>query len=331
MHLRTSQIQTEYCFYNLISRTEKVTENRYIECRYAYDGKGRLIRETDGEGNETDYRYEEDSAYPCASSYGDGTVLACTYSRTGRRLTEDDGAVRREYGYNKGGYRTMERDGEGNETRYLYDGMGRKLACYTPIQWQNKDGRRIEYKYDFLERLIDTVHPDGSHERLYRDGEGNIIKEVHPNAYDDKTGDGAGTVRDYDGENRLVSVTEPDGTAGESYAYDLKGRCVCRTDADGFSTYYAYDLLGRLIEELSPAGEDAGRAVYRRTSYEYDNNGSLIRETRHGGEYREDGTVLTQGEDLTLSFAYDAKNRLVSVEDGLGARVSYRYDARGKG
>ncbi|MCH5262821.1 MAG: AHH domain-containing protein, partial [Lachnospiraceae bacterium] len=365
--------------HNITSRIEKAYDNHYTERLYEYDDMGRLTKETDGEGYETTYRYEEDSAYPSVTVYGDGTNLTCTYSRNGRKLTEDDGAVRWEYAYNKGGYRTMERDGEGNETRYLYDGMGRKLALYTPIQWKEQSGKRTEYRYDFLERLIDTAYPDGSHERKYRDGEGNVLKEVHPNAYDNKTQDGEGTAYDYDGENRmlrihypdggverffhdsngnrikhvlpeqynektddgagwqyaydegnrLVSVTGPEGTIEETYAYDLRGNCIRRTDARGCSTYYTYDLLGRLVQELVPVGEEASAVTYRKTSYEYDDNGNRIKEIRHGGNYGAEGELLTEGEDLTLTFAYDARNRLVRVEDGQGARVSYRYDARG--
>ena len=365
--------------HNIISRVEKASESHYTECLYEYDDMGRLTKETDGEGHATTYRYEEDSDYPSVTTYGDGTNLTCTYSRNGRKLTEDDGAVRWEYAYNKGGYRTMERDGEGNETRYLYDGMGRKLALYTPIQWKEQSGKRTEYRYDFLERLIDTAYPDGSHERKYRDGEGNVLKEVHPNAYDNKTQDGEGTTYDYDGENRvlrirypdggverffhdsngnrikhvlpeqydpetddgagwqyaydegnrLVSVTGPEGITEETYAYDLRGNCVCRTDERGCSTYYTYDLLGRLVQELSPVGEDTDKVSYRKTTYVYDDNNNKISEIRHGGNYGADGELLTEGEDLTLTFAYDARNRLVRVEDGQGARVSYRYDARG--
>ena len=66
------------------------------------------------------------------------------------------------------------------------------------------------------------------------------------------------------------------------------------------------------------------------TEYAYDANGNRVRETRYGGSYQEDGTLKeTGGQDLTLAFAYDARNRLVRVEDGLGARVTYRYDVRG--
>ena len=365
--------------HNLIIRKEKTAEGHYIEESYSYDHMGRLISQSDGEGHVTAYRYREDSVYPSVTVYGDGSELECEYSRDGRRLAEDDGAVRWEYAYNRGGYRTMERDGEGNETHFLYDGMGRKLAMYTPRQWKEKTGGRTDYRYDFMDRLTDTVHPDGSHERVLWDGEGNIRKKVHPNAYDERTKDGEGTVYDYDLDNRLirihhpdggverlsydgagnrtghvlpeqyeessdagagwtygydegnrlVSVTGPDGVLEHTYAYDLWGNCICRTDGKGCSIYYAYDLAGRLIRELAPAGEEAGNVSYRMTSYSYDDSGNRIKEVRHGGRYGAEGQLLAEGEDLTLTFAYDARNRLVRVEDGLGAGVSYRYDARG--
>ncbi|MEY8268875.1 RHS repeat-associated core domain-containing protein [Lachnospiraceae bacterium 64-25] len=365
--------------HNLTGRKEKTAEGAYIEKSYSYDALGRLTHETDGEGHETCYRYEEGSAYPASTLYSDGTELKCEYSHSGRKLSEDDGAVRWEYAYNQGGWRTMERDGEGNETHYLYDGMGRKLAMYSPRQWAEKSGKRTDYRYDFLERLTDTAYPDGSHEKLFRDGEGNILKKVHPNAYDGKTKDGEGTSYDYDGENRLlrihypdggverffydaegnrikhvlpeqydetlddgegwtyaydagdrlVSVTGPEGIVENTYAYDPWGNCVRKTDEKGCSAYYTYDLMGRLIRELVPVGEDAGNVRYRKTSYAYDDNGNRIKETRHGGSYGAEGELLAEGEDLILTFAYDAKNRLVRVEDGQAARISYRYDARG--
>lgn len=41
------------------------------------------------------------------------------------------------------------------------------------------------------------------------------------------------------------------------------------------------------------------------------------------------GQLLQAGKDLTLTFAYDARNRLIQIQDRTGARVTYGYDARG--
>ncbi len=365
--------------HNLTVRKQKTGEGSWSKESYAYDRMGRLTQEQDGEGHATRYCYEKQSAYPYRTIHADGSELVCEYDRSGRRLWEEDSAGRTEYGYNRSGWQTMVRDGEGNETHFLYDGMGRKLACYSPKQWKEKKGKRTEYRYDFLERLMDTEYADGSHEKLVRDGEGNILKEVHPNAYDPVTKDGAGTVYEYDGDNRLlrirypdggverffydgagnrikhvlpeqydaerddgegwnytydegnrlIAMTGPDGVVEETYAYDLWGNCVRKTDADGYTTHYTYDLEGRMIQKLEPSGESREDISYCKTVYTYDNNGNRIREIRYGGRYGEDGSLLEAGTDLILTFTYDAWNRLVRVEDGLGARASFSYDVRG--
>ena len=51
-------------------------------------------------------------------------------------LEDDCGRV--EYAYNAKNYRTMVRDGEGNESHYMYDGMGRLLAMYMPKAWKTR-------------------------------------------------------------------------------------------------------------------------------------------------------------------------------------------------
>ncbi len=365
--------------HNLILRSEKTAKEEWREEKFIWDAMGRLTAEEDGEGHLTRHCYEETSAYPYRTVYADGTELLCGYDELGRKMWEEDDTGRTEYAYNRNGWQTMERDGEGNETHRLYDGSGRLTALYSPEQWAAGNGKRTEYRYDFLDRLTETIYGDGSHEKQFRDGEGNIVKKVHPNAYDARTEDGEGTRYDYDGENRmlrtrypdggverffydgtgnmvkhvlpgqydensddgagytyaydgenrLLTVTAPDGIVEETNAYDLWGNRVSKTDADGYRSYYTYDLSGRLVRELIPMGRDQGDLHYRMTAYDYDANGNRVREIRYGGRYTEEGILTEAGTDLILTFTYDARNRLVRVEDGLGARVSYRYDVRG--
>ncbi len=174
--------------HNLTFRSEKTAEGEWREEKFTWDHMGRLTAEEDGEGHLTRYCYEEDSAYPYRTVYADGTELRCGYDRLGRKLWEEDETGRTEYAYNRNGWQTMERDGEGNETHRLYDGSGRLTALYSPKQWAAGNGQRTEYRYDFLDRLTETIYGDGSHGKQFRDGEGNIIKKVHPNAYDPKIG-----------------------------------------------------------------------------------------------------------------------------------------------
>ena len=194
---------------------------------------------------------------------------------------------------------------------------------------RTEDGEGTRYDYDGENRMLRTRYPDGGVERFFYDGTGNMVKHVLPGQYDENSDDGAGYTYAYDGENRLLTVTAPDGIVEETNAYDLWGNRVSKTDADGYRSYYTYDLSGRLVRELIPMGRDQGDLHYRMTAYDYDANGNRVREIRYGGRYTEEGILTEAGTDLILTFTYDARNRLVRVEDGLGARVSYRYDVRG--
>jgi len=65
---------------------------------------------------------------------------------------------RMEYGYNARNFRTLFRDGEGNETRCMYDGMG------------------YGYEYDAAGNLTRVMSPEGNQEAAYTyDLCGNIL------------------------------------------------------------------------------------------------------------------------------------------------------------
>ena len=117
-------------------------------------------------------------------------------------------------------------------------------------------GKRLK-KLDNLDRLIHTKNPDGGHERLMRDGEGNILKRVHPNAYDSCRDDGEGTTYDYDSDGNNIRIHYPDGGC-ERIFYDSEGNRIRHVmpesydpqtdDGEGFT--YTYDACSRLTGTL---------------------------------------------------------------------------------
>ena len=147
--------------------------------------------------------------------FADGETCSFEYDKAGRMMAQEDVCGRTEYGYNARNRRALVRDGEGNETRWMYDGMGRLLALYLPKAWKEQHGE-YSYSYDFLDRLIHTKNPDGGHERLMRDGEGNVLKRVNPNAYDPSRDDGEGTTYDYDSDGNNIRIHYPTGDASAS-------------------------------------------------------------------------------------------------------------------
>lgn len=99
----------------------------------------------------------------------------------------------------------------------------------------------------------------------------------------------------------------------------------------GRTGYRRYALDGSLQELLQPTEEGDGEILYRRTAYDYDLNGNMVREQRCGGYWDRNGNLVkTDGADLILQFTYDKRDRRIRVEDGTGAAISYRYDVQGK-
>lgn len=124
--------------------------------------------------------------------------------------------------------------------------------------------------------------------------------------------------------NRVVGITREDGLTEKSFAYDRKGNCIEETDALGYKTYHSYDEAGRRTGTWEyAAGTDEAGSYYRVTQYIYDAAGNIIEE-RRGMD-----AVMPQEYPhhfLSIQKKYDRQNRLISVEDGTGACISYSYD-----
>ena len=318
------QIFYEYdTCHNLLSMRENVDDERFLETIYEYDCFGRLVTHVDPRGQKTTYTYREHENKPAKIHYPDGEEVTFTYDKVGRLMEQKDSIGTIEFGYNADDYRTLIRDGEGNESRYLYDGMGRLLAEYSPKAWKEKQGE-ISYKYDFLDRLVDTIYPDGSHERILRDGEGNIRKEIHPNAYQEKGEDGEGIRYEYDSDYNKIRIHYPDGGC-ERFFYDAEGNRIKHIlpeyydeeQDDGIGYEYTYDQAGRLIIIRDPNGEIEASYTYdlldnitsktdafgKTTYYQYDRRGNLL-------------TVLTPAKEIEKQEEESSySNKIQIIED----------------
>lgn len=346
--------------HNLIETNEKVSCNgTTIQQMYQYDRKGRLIQKTDACDAAIIYTYEDKCGKPSVVRFADGQEVRYEYDALGRQMALEDDCGRVEYAYNAKNYRTMVRDGEGNESHYMYDGMGRLLAMYMPKAWKIRKDEYI-YKYDFLDRLIDTIKPDGSHERQMRDGEGNILKKVHPNAYNALADDGDGIRYEYDSDGNNTRIRYPDGGC-ERIFYDAGGNRVKHvlpeyydpTMDDGKGTVYEYDSAGRLTRVTQPDGtidaeyayDQKGNVISRTDAlgntsyYDYDLRGNLIQSLIPSKE--EGGDTLYQ----KITYSYDGNGNKIKEhrrsgywdkdgnllrEDGTGLCLTFTYDCRSR-
>ena len=195
-------------------------------------------------------------------------------------------------------------------------------------------GKRLK-KLDNLDRLIHTKNLDGGHERLMRDGEGNVLKRVHPNAYDSCRDDGEGTTYDYDSDGNNIRIHYLDGGC-ERIFYDGEGNRIRHVmpesydpqtdDGEGFT--YTYDACSRLTGVTGPDG-------VRQASYTYDPAGNLTEETDAEGRctyrYNSQGKVceITDQEGNRETFRYDREGRMVLHVDRNGSEVRTTYNVDG--
>ena len=334
-------------------RMVSMTDSLGHATSYSYDSlDGHLLKEPscvkDAAGNRAEYEYDTAGRKNCI--------------KTDAGITE----IR----YNPQNYPTYVKDGNGGELRRAYDKLGNLTAMFPPNQgtdgncwlyrydffdrlvetrdplgniWKKErnlagdilcekmpDGQEIRYEYDTDSRKLRTIYADGSVERRFYDGNGNLVKKVRPENYCKDTDDGPGITYAYDSMNRLTQARDEEGQMQSTYTYDASGHIVEKTNGAGYTTYYAYDLLGNRLgmwEPVEQQGDGKGELLYRATLYEYDSESNKIREKRGLDKV---GARQTPKRTHEIRFGYDALNRLVSVEDSHGARAEYRYNSLGR-
>lgn len=136
----------------------------------------------------------------------------------------------------------------------------------------------------------------------------------------------------YDALDRLTVKDVPVGAYREfdvTYTYDLLGRLVQATDAEGFYVTRSYDALGRMLTDHN---------VFYGKYLAYDLAGRLTRIAWPGGDavdydylvtgemsrVRENGA--TSGVGVLATYGYDALGRRTSLTRGNGTVTSWSYD-----
>jgi len=207
-----------------------------------------------------------------------------------------------------------------NKRETLYDGAGNK-ASVSELTTGAATSKTSFLNYDPFGRPGTIQPPDGAAHNvtLTYSGARQIDRAVKiATAVGSETS--ATTTEVYDRQGRLLSVTEPSGSAGAnvttSYGYDVGSRLVSVSTPATVSGIpvtqtrsFSYDRAGLLQSETHP---ELGAAGNGSTTYpRYDSRGHLLR--------RIDG-----GNDLT--FSYDAAERLFQVKETGGRTLkSFTY------
>lgn len=356
----------EYSVFHLLSETDPSGKVK----SYKYDPAGRMIETIDGEVKKTfEYdacgRLFKTVEY---DANGGLTVSLQAFDLLDRVIeeTREDGKgnclTRVTYGYDESGNRTTVTnysDLGSSTTTTLYDNRRQPILVTDP----EGNTTRFEYKYDYINEFGQTVpytistDSMGNSIESIKDTQGRVSCIIQRNAmgdlihkrnfFYDKNGNKTRqediptkkpgtekmkviTLWDYDGMNRLRSITEAAETPEQQQKqifYNAFGEKCEVIKPDGVSIRYSYDLLGRLIQQSSSDGS----IDY---VYFYNNHGHLTKiEDRVSGlkttrQYDTYGRMIKekQANGLGVEFEYDSSDRLkkVILPDGSGIEYVYK-------
>jgi RHS repeat-associated protein len=296
---------------------------------YEYDAAGNLIGLTDALGHKTTWSNYTATGLPQRRIDINGVVTDYAYNANGTLRSETllvGGATRTtQYFYDHNRRVTDIVRSSGDVTRYRYNTAGRREYIGNGPGEYVQLGRDVPTNSSFTTSArqvpslsagtpaptaagsFSSTRQLDSLGRAYTDrgNNGQQVNYRYDNNGNLKTRtDAAGrtTLYDYDAQNRLISVTAPDGGV-TVYHYDSRGHLDYVQDARGLRTTYTYNGFGERKTQSSP---DSGN-----TSYDYYPSGHLQTETKGNG--------------LVISYAWDALDRMTSRASG-GVTESFFYD-----
>jgi RHS repeat-associated protein len=320
----------------------RVSWTNGVSVSRTYDRHDRVLSETDGEGNLTQYGYDVEGNLRSVTTPKNTTTLY-THDELGKTLTvTQPGDLVTTYTYDENRNLSTQKDAENHVVSMSYDAMNRlesrvqEYGLLTQFKYDpngnlreviDPKGQKVEMTFDDLNReKTKTFTYPGSEERPWRytssitytyDANDNLERVDESVASGtDPPGTSPTTLttsRAYDDLDRLTAETTelPDGgDRTVSYSYYENGLRKTVTDPEGVVTTYTYDALNRLKSAATAAGT---------TAYTYFPDG-LIQDVRYPN-------------GVTAVHAYDRADRLVSLinrKDGVViSSYAYGYDPNG--
>ena len=290
------EIHMVYDSLNRMTEAYVVTDDgeRY-SVAYAYDALGRIISQTDEEGNTTFMEYDELGNVTSVKDSSGNVISSNSYDSLGRVSTETDS-----YGV---------------ETTYQYDKYGEVITAIQ--QLSANDSRVTEYEYDKYGRLLNVKKDNLVSASVVYDAAGNVSQLVDPN--------GGITRYSYDSMNRIIKEVSAVGSV-KKYEYNAQGLLDKQTNARGQNTTYSYDLMGRLISFTDELGT---------VCYMYDENGNVICVSDENGSIIRTFDALNRVTSYTdyngnvIRYSYDELGNLISLTYPGGEIVRYEYYKNG--
>ena len=346
--------------YDVVGNPASTVDALGNRTEFHYDEQNQLVQKVFADGTSLSYAYD-DAGRKVSSTDRAGRTTYYAYDALGRLTTtyypRDPGAPSlptAQIQYDAAGRVIAQIDELGNTTSYANDADGRPIAItnalgYVTTTTYDADGNSVTttdalghptfFLYDRMGRLLRTIFADGSAKNTTYDAVGRVITQV------DQAG--AATHYEYDGLGQLTAVVDPLGQRTE-YGYDQQGALATQKDANGHVTRFVNDPTVQTKTTTLPSGQVSSvlfNGVGKQVSatnfngqvfrYEYDANNQLSAEYFPEGNvtrftYTPTGRRQTIADARgVMSFAYDARDRVISRTDPDGRSIQYAYDLAG--
>lgn len=276
----------DYTYYPDGSLKEKKASGK-TQLRLAYDLNGNKVSRQDITGKTTEYTYN---------------ALDLLEKVLNSQFTA-------RYSYNSNGIIKSLRVGDRLTTHYAYDSDKNLTRQWTKMQGSVTDEKCDRFKLPKADTEGVTLLADYHYSYA---GNGNRIRK------DILTGS---TTYAYDSLNRLAKVQYPKGM--EEFTYDKADNRIRRL-TEKEEELYKYDVCNRLVEKKTLSRKEnlleeiQKKSEGKKTVFQYDNQGNLLREQRSNGENQQESI-----------YSYDGYNRQKKIVNFENKTQINRYDGEG--
>ncbi|MEE1920227.1 RHS repeat-associated core domain-containing protein, partial [Pseudomonas asiatica] len=321
--------KSKYLWWNTLAQVERYQDCSGKSTWYRYDERQHLVAVTDALNQTTTLERKPDGEV-LRISHPDGTAETFTYNVYGQVISHTDGKGQTTRLMRTArGLPSSRQDAKGQRVRYEYDKAVRLIALV------NENNATYSFAYDASDRLSEEVRVDNltrrfsynvgghltrldeigygenaerpeRHTLFERDTIGRLVAKINRDARQDYA---------YDDGDRLLSIErQPTGIGKQlgiteeklEYAYDLLGRLIKEITVDGAVTY-DYDPLSNLTTLTLPDGRKLNYLYYGSGHlHQLNLDGQVISDMERDDLHRE--VYRTQGK-LTSCFGYDAMGR----------------------
>ncbi|MCM1184797.1 MAG: DUF6531 domain-containing protein, partial [Roseburia sp.] len=171
---------------NLTRETRRLDDLRTGSVSYEYDRCGRVTAFTDANGHRETYEYDGGFREASVFTTACGIEYRHRLDSAGRCVAVENADGEYTYAYTNFDLIGTASDPMGNTTRYLYNHMADLTGLVRPNHYVygGPDRAKETYTNDAFHRRLSRTDCTGAVYAVHRDGEGNVIREINPNAYD---------------------------------------------------------------------------------------------------------------------------------------------------